>query len=127
MFRVCAFIVRPMENIQSIVQDFAERLTELIDSAAIERARTTILAAFGNGVSQPTRRGRPPRKLGTALKMVSAKPRKKAPVQLCPVPGCKNPAAPIFGMVCGKHKALSKATIKKYREARRLKKMKAAA
>src|SRR5262249_10183547 len=47
------------------------------------------------------------------------KPRKKPPIQLCPVPGCTERAAPIFGMVCAKHKDLPKAKIKKYREARR--------
>ncbi|HET6146354.1 MAG TPA: hypothetical protein VFH68_02395 [Polyangia bacterium] len=45
--------------------------------------------------------------------------RRKAPIQLCPVPGCTNRAAPVFGMVCAKHKDLPKAEIRKYREARR--------
>jgi len=35
------------------------------------------------------------------------------------VPGCKNPAAPIFGMVCKDHKNVAKSKIKKYREERR--------
>jgi len=35
------------------------------------------------------------------------------------VPGCKNLAAPVFGMVCKEHKNLAKAKIKKYREQRR--------
>jgi hypothetical protein len=43
------------------------------------------------------------------------------------VPGCKNPAAPVFGMVCAKHKDVAKAKIKKYRAARRTKKQKAKA
>ena len=43
----------------------------------------------------------------------------------CPVPGCKNPAAPVFGMVCAKHKDVSKSQIAKYRQARRAKKEKA--
>jgi hypothetical protein len=47
------------------------------------------------------------------------KPRKKGPIQLCPVPKCINRAAPSLGMVCAKHKGLPKAQIKKYREARR--------
>jgi hypothetical protein len=50
------------------------------------------------------------------------KPRKKAPKQLCPVPGCKNPAAPVFGMVCADHKGVPKTKIKKYRLARRAQK-----
>jgi hypothetical protein len=45
------------------------------------------------------------------------------PTQLCPVPGCKNPAAPVFGMVCAEHKDVAKAKIKKYREARRATKL----
>jgi len=45
--------------------------------------------------------------------------RKKPPKQICPVPGCKNVAAPIFGMVCKDHKNVAKAKIKKYREERR--------
>jgi len=36
-----------------------------------------------------------------------------------PVPGCKNVAAPIFGMVCKDHKKVAKSKIKKYREERR--------
>src|SRR4051812_24116176 len=49
------------------------------------------------------------------------KKRKKAPIQLCPVPGCTNRAAPVFGMVCSKHKDLPKSEIRKFREARRAK------
>jgi len=36
-----------------------------------------------------------------------------------PGAGCKNLAAPVFGMVCKEHKNVSKAKIKKYREERR--------
>jgi hypothetical protein len=53
------------------------------------------------------------------------KTRKKAPRQLCPVPGCKNAAAPVFGMVCADHKDISKVKIKKYREQRKAKKLNA--
>ena len=52
--------------------------------------------------------------------------RKKGPIQLCPVPRCTNRAAPSLGMVCAKHKAVSKTMIAKYREARRAKAKKAA-
>lgn len=47
------------------------------------------------------------------------RPRKPSKPQLCPVPGCKNRAAPVFGMVCAKHKGTPKAKIKQYRDARR--------
>lgn len=45
--------------------------------------------------------------------------RRKPPVQLCPVPKCKNRAAPVFGMVCREHKNVAKAKVRRYRELRR--------
>lgn len=112
-------------NIKTVVADFANQLSALIENEATDRARAAVLAAFG----APPRRGpgRPPKSAApsapVAKKKARQKARKKAPLQLCPVPGCKNPAAPIFGMVCAKHKGLAKAKIRKYREARRAKKL----
>lgn len=79
------------------------------------RARQAVESALG--VRRP---GRPAK---TSPIAIVKKPRKKAPKQFCPVPGCKNPAAPVFGMVCAKHKDVAKAKIKKYREARKAKKL----
>lgn len=112
-----------MDNIQTLVTQFANNLTLLIEAGAEQRARAAVESALGGGAGarQP---GRPPKTLSLLL---GAKPRKKAPRQLCPVPGCKNTAAPIFGMVCAKHKDVAKAKIKKYREARRAKKLRAKA
>jgi len=114
-----------MSNIQSIVDDFANQLSALIEAQVVERARATVAAALGtHGKRGP---GRPPKLVSLALAAPTGiggrrKPRKKAPPQLCPVPGCKNRAAPIFGMVCSDHKNVPKAKIKQYREARRAKK-----
>jgi hypothetical protein len=114
-------------NIKTLVADFAGQLSALIHGQATERARAAVMSAFG--VAPRRGPGRPP-KTATAKATVIApaapakkKARKKAPRQLCPVPGCKNPAAPIFGMVCAKHKDLPKAKIKAFREARRAKKL----
>jgi hypothetical protein len=110
---------RPVD-IRALVQNF---VTSLV--AAVEQTTTArIQAALMNGVNgAPVRRGpgRPPKNpLFAAPTALTAKgPSKKRPKQLCPVPGCKNPAAPVFGMVCAKHKDLPKAKIKEYREARR--------
>jgi len=41
--------------------------------------------------------------------------RKKREPTMCPVPGCKNVAAPVFGMVCKDHKDIKKSDLKKYR------------
>lgn len=81
-----------------------------------ERIQATIAGAFGSPVKRGP--GRPP-KLAAARALTA--PKKTRPKQLCPVPGCKNPAAPVFGMVCAKHKDVAKAKIKKYRAARKAK------
>ncbi len=113
-------------TIRTLIEDFANKLSSLMEGQALDRARLAVESALGVG---PRRRGRPP-KNAAVVSMATVdgtgrKKRKKGPKQLCPVPGCKNPAAPVFGMVCAKHKDLPKAQIKKYREARRAKKLKA--
>ena len=118
-----------MSNIQSIVDDFANQLSALIETQVLARARIAVAAALG-GTQAKRGPGRPPKLLALATSNLTAgslgtatkKKRKKGPPQLCPVPGCKNKAAPIFGMVCSTHKDVSKAKIKEYREARRAKK-----
>jgi hypothetical protein len=115
--------------VASLVDEFTASLTSLLEQTSMARAREAVLSAFGGKV--PTGPGRRAKLAGLpALAANGAVPerkkRKKAPIQLCPVPGCKNRAAPIFGMVCAKHKDLPKTKIRKYREARRQKKLKAA-
>src|SRR4051794_1773808 len=109
-------------NLETLVNELVDQLSALMEKQAMERARVTVLSAL----DAPPRRGpgRPP-KAAAAIAFTRAsgtgdhdghdrKPRKKAPLQLCPVPGCKNPAAPVFGMVCAKHKDLPKAKIKQF-------------
>jgi hypothetical protein len=112
-----------MDNIETLVAEFTKHLSALIEGDAMDRARTTVLSAFGGGARRGP--GRPPKSL-MAISAVKTS-RRKGPVQLCPVPGCKSKAAPIFGMVCAKHKDVAKSKIKKYREARKAKKAKAPA
>lgn len=104
-------------TISSLTEAFARQLATVVEQAAAERIQSAILGGLGGGsVRGPGR----PRKGGlAALSVAYGVPRKKAPKQLCPVPGCKNAAAPVFGMVCAKHKDVPKAKIKKYREDRR--------
>ena len=109
-------------SIKAAIEEFTERLHHLIETDAMERARAAVLHAFGAGA--PKKRGRPPNALRPmAISAVAKNARKKMPPQLCPVPGCKNKAAPIFAMVCSDHKDLPKAKIKAYREARRASKL----
>ena len=110
-------------HVKTIVADFSNQLSALIEAQATERARAAVLGAFG--VAPKRGPGRPPK--GASAITPIKKARRKGPRQLCPVPGCKDPAAPVFGMVCSKHKDVAKSKIKKYREARRAKKLKVAA
>jgi hypothetical protein len=115
-------------DLKAAVTEFATRIQTLLEAQSMERAKAEILGAFGIGA--PRKPGRPSKTAAAVASVttpIATKVRKKMPVQLCPVPGCKNKAAPIFGMVCSKHKDVAKSKIKKYREARKAKKEKAAA
>jgi hypothetical protein len=118
----------PSMDIKAAVEEFTQRLHAIIEGHAMERARDAVMGALG--VSPKRGPGRPPKAKKVALTAITSTPmkhRKKGPLQLCPVPGCKNPAAPVFGMVCAKHKDVAKSKIKKYRDARKAKKLQAAA
>lgn len=104
-----------MSDVRSLVETFTNQLAALVEGQALGRARAAVESALG--VRRPGR----PAKISPIA--VDKKARKKPPMQLCPVPGCKNPAAPVFGMVCAKHKDVAKTKIKKYREARKAKKL----
>ena len=99
-------------DLQEVVQQFVDRVSSIIEQEVVSRAREAALNALDGRGSVGARGG------------VIVRKRRKGPIQLCPVPGCNNRAAPVFGMVCAKHKDLPKATIKKYRDARRAKKLK---
>jgi hypothetical protein len=109
-------------SISDLVSEFADQLTRIVEEEATERARDAVLAAVGG---RPSARGAAAVAIRRGPGRPPGKARKKAPIQYCPVPGCKNRAAPVFGMVCADHKNLPKAKIKKYRELRRAKKEKA--
>ena len=101
----------------------------VVEADVSTRARQLVIAALDGG-AVPRRRGRPPKfpklaGISGIAGLLGSAPTRKRPKQLCPVPGCNNPAAPVFGMVCSEHKDVAKSTIKKYREARRAEKSKA--
>ena len=89
-----------MDTIESLLREFAGRIERV---ATAECAQRMIAYAEGKGAA------------------ASKAARRSGPVQLCPVPKCKNRAAPVYGMVCADHKDVPKKTIAKYREARRKK------
>jgi hypothetical protein len=101
-------------NITAIVETFASQITAAVEASVTQRLQAVIAGAFG----APAKRGpgRPPKPGATAATVTGKKTR---PKQLCPVPGCKNLAAPVFGMVCSDHKNVAKSKIKKYRQERK--------
>jgi hypothetical protein len=107
---------------QPLIDQFVNQVVFAVEAAIKQRVQMAIVSALGNGASIfPRRRGRPPKNpfLAPAL-LLPALPTRRRPKQICPVPGCHNVAAPVFGMVCSQHKDVPRAKIKKYREARRL-------
>ena len=115
-------------NITAQIETFTQQLVATVEAAVAQRIQAALAGAFG--VPQKRGPGRPPKQAVEHVAPVAVKrtaERKKPPRQLCPVPGCKNVAAPIFGMVCKDHKNVAKSKIKKYREERKAKAGKATA
>jgi hypothetical protein len=103
-------------NIAAQIETFTQQLVATVEASVAQRIQAALASAFG--VPQKRGPGRPPKQ---AVAGVAARSAGKAsrPKQLCPVPGCKNVAAPVFGMVCKEHRNVAKSKIKKYREQRR--------
>jgi hypothetical protein len=98
-----------VKTIKEIVGAFIRDLKVVIQ----EENRRAIMASLAGGGARSSK---------TVVSSPELKKkRRKGPIQLCPVPKCGERAAPIYGMVCAKHKSLPKATIKAYRDARRAK------
>src|SRR3954465_12223520 len=92
-------------DIAALVRGFVSSLIAAVEQNTTFRIKVALVGnGRGSGVAGRTAL----RSSGTAR-----------PKQLCPVPGCKNPAAPVFGMVCAEHKKIAKSKIREYREARR--------
>jgi hypothetical protein len=104
-------------DIRSMVEGFVSQIVAAVETDSVRRVQQALTAAFGGGTAAPRRRGRPPRAAAAAAP--AARVKKHRPKQFCPVPGCTGVAAPVFGMVCSKHKDVPKAKIKEYRAQRR--------
>lgn len=96
----------------AIKQQFVQQLTNAITVFASEYSVKATRDAIGGVL----------RGLGGKVPKNARMKSNGLPKQLCPVPKCGSLAAPVFGMVCAKHKHLAKSTIKRYREARKARK-----
>lgn len=93
----------PSSLINPIIQDFAHRLAAVVERFTVGRIEAAVRSS-GNALQG--RRGR-----GSSAGRARGK-------TLCYYPGCKNVAAPRFGMFCAAlHKDLPKAEKEKYRAA----------
>jgi hypothetical protein len=93
----------PTSLINPIVQEFAQRLAAVVERFTVGRIEAAVRAS-GNALQG--RRGR------------AAGATRSRGKTLCYYPGCKNVAAPRFGMFCAAlHKDLPKAEKEKYRAA----------
>ena len=103
-------------TITTLVEEFISQVTAAVESAAAQRIQGAIAGAFG--APQKRGPGRPARQAVGPVAEMNMAGKKTRPKQFCPVPGCKNVAAPVFGMVCKDHKNVAKSKIKKYRAER---------
>jgi hypothetical protein len=107
-------------HITAQIEIFTQQIVATVEAAVAQRIQAALADAFG--VPQKRGPGRPPKQAVAHVAPLAVERtagKKTRPRQLCPVPGCKNVAAPIFGMVCKDHKNVAKSKIKKYREERR--------
>ena len=106
-------------KIDALVEDMKRAILDAIDEAAMTKASEIVLEAFRAHPKKSVAKA-----AGKPAAPVVAAPakRRKPPKQLCPSPRCKNAAAPIFGMLCAKHKDAPKATVAIWRENRRARK-----
>jgi hypothetical protein len=102
-------------KITIMIETFAFQITAAVEAAIADRIQAALVGVFG--APQKRKPGRPAKQAVAGSAPVAAKPaeKKTRPKQFCPVPGCKNVAAPVFGMVCKDHKNVAKSKIKKYR------------
>jgi hypothetical protein len=98
-------------DIRSMVEAFVNQIAAAVAADSMRRVREAVAASFGEPAAAPRRL--------TTVPLIPPAPVKHRPKQLCPVPGCTGVAAPVFGMVCAKHKDMPKAKIKEFRAQRR--------
>lgn len=103
------------ETVKSLINQFTGDLNQLIETEAeavrerISGALSPDGASFRLGVVKSLKLSKAPATIKIA---------RKRKVVLCLRKNCKNVGAPIYGMVCVKHKDTPKATIKQLRAAR---------
>jgi len=96
-----------MNSVQVIVSAFVASLVAAVEENVLRRVLEVVKSSGGYTMFSGS---------AASGSMKVRAPRVK---QLCPVPGCRGLAAPIFGMVCGEHRYVAKLKIARYRAERR--------
>jgi len=105
-------------NIRSLVEGFVNQIVNAVEADSVRRVQQAVTAVFSGSAIAAPHRGRPAGASVAAAPAVAVSV-KHRPKQFCPVPGCTGVAAPVFGMVCAKHKDMPTAKIKEYRAQRK--------
>lgn len=102
-------------NVTYLLEEYTKKISDLIEQRTASRLQD--LAQSITGLTPRLTAPHP------AIQAVAAGTARKSTRRItpreCPVPGCKNPPAPFYGMVCREHKDVPKGEIKRYREARK--------
>jgi hypothetical protein len=106
-------------NIRSLVEGFVNQIVAAIEADSVRRVQQAVTSAFGASAAPARRPGRPSLATAPTVALAPTGSVKRRPKQFCPVPGCTGVAAPVFGMVCAKHKDMAKSKIKEYRAQRK--------
>lgn len=111
--------------IAKLTSDFIAQL----EAYVVERVNTRLSDVLAIGMIKLPGRvpayPRTPEEIAKFNGPLPVKARRKAPIQLCPAPRCRNRAAPIFRMVCAGHKGTPLKVVHAWREARRARKARA--
>jgi len=96
-------------GLRIMTDTFPSQVAAVVEADSMRRVRQAVVAVVGGEPSAPRLAGstRAPAPLKAAMR--------HRPRQLCPVPGCKGVPAPVFGMMCAKHKDVRRAKIAEYR------------
>ena len=101
-----------VNSVQVYFNAFIIQLVAAVEEAVLRQVSAVIDHTFG----RESKRIDGSTETSVYLPVKKRKPRAK---QLCSVPGCEGVAAPIFGMVCGKHRDVAKSKIARYRAERK--------
>lgn len=98
--------------VKKLCDDFASALDRAIAVGVNARLEMALVGLPATHLTAP----------GLRAKATVRAARRKGPIQLCPAPRCAARAAPVYGMLCTKHKGTPKPIVAKWREARRARK-----